>query len=153
MNFQRRKRNEEAARLHHTNGSPYPVNGWLGGQQTEPSQYPRNADIRVFVTMRGLGAKASRPLTREGTMDFKPFGDKILAEVIVMDESKGGIKLPENMKKTSKEATIVALGPGVGPDLQIGEKVMFFRSMPIMVDDKPYIILTTNDIIGVFKEE
>jgi co-chaperonin GroES (HSP10) len=85
-------------------------------------------------------------------MIFKPLGNRILAEVTTIKESKGGIQLPEQAQKASKEATIILMGSKTSNDLKVGDKIMFTRSSPIMINEKPYIIIIEDDVIGVFSK-
>jgi co-chaperonin GroES (HSP10) len=81
---------------------------------------------------------------------FAPLGNRILAEVVTTRESKGGIQLPDMARGGSKEAIIISMGGKTSNNLKIGDKIMFSRSLPITVDEKQYIIVVEDDVVGVF---
>ena len=84
-------------------------------------------------------------------MEFKPLGNRILAKVELIEESPGGIAIPVIAQKGSKVATIVAMGGKTSNNLKVGDKIMFSRSSPLMLNEKPYIIVVEDDVIGTLK--
>lgn len=90
-------------------------------------------------------------------MKFTPITKYILAERIEVSETNSGLALPNAMK--TMRAKILEIGPDVTNNkLKIGVHVLFFRSSTINLNaalgetPKEYLMLTENDIFGVFEE-
>ena len=94
-------------------------------------------------------------------MNVKPLGDKILVKrAEAEDKTDSGIFIPESAKDKPKEGTIVALGNGIlnkesGEYMPFtvkkGDNVLFtsYAGTEIKIDDKEYLIMTEDDILGV----
>ena len=90
----------------------------------------------------------------------KPIGDRVLVEPLDEKETiKGGIIIPDTAKEKPQEGKIVAVGTGKTDDngkkieftVKVGDKVLFSKSggTEIKVDDKSYLIMREDDILGV----
>ena len=84
-------------------------------------------------------------------MQFKPFGNYILAKRVEITETEGGIHLPTAAK--TKIADVVAVGPGVADCALLGSRVLFSHNLPITINKEEYLILTEKDILGTFCKE
>jgi chaperonin GroES len=90
----------------------------------------------------------------------KPIGDRVLVEPLDEKETiKGGIIIPDTAKEKPQEGKIVAVGTGKTDDngktieftVKVGDKVLFskYGGTEIKVDDKSYLIMREDDILGV----
>jgi chaperonin GroES len=91
---------------------------------------------------------------------LKPKQDRIIIKPEeVSDISEGGIIIPDGAKERPKEATVIAVGPGLWessingyrvPDVRVGEVVMFakYAGMKVMVDTIDYLIIKESDIVA-----
>jgi chaperonin GroES len=90
----------------------------------------------------------------------KPIGDRVLVEPLDEKETiKGGIIIPDTAKEKPQEGKIVAVGTGKTDDsgkkiefvVKAGDKVLFskYGGTEIKVDDKSYLIMREDDILGV----
>ena len=83
---------------------------------------------------------------------FRPLGNRVVAEPITVKESKGGIVIPEQAQKTTREAIIVAIGTKVDQEVKVGQKIMFSRSQQIAMNNKNYLVINADDIVGIFND-
>ena len=90
----------------------------------------------------------------------KPIGDRVLVEPLDEKETiKGGIIIPDTAKEKPQEGKIVAVGTGKTDDngkkieftVKVGDKGLFskYGGTEIKVDDKSYLIMREDDILGV----
>ena len=90
----------------------------------------------------------------------KPIGDRVLVEPLDEKETiKGGIIIPDTAKEKPQEGKIVAVGTGKTDDngkkieftVKAGDKVLFskYGGTEIKVDDKSYLIMREDDILGI----
>lgn len=93
---------------------------------------------------------------------FIPTGDRVLLSLDAPETtSKGGILLPPVAQEKSLIGTVREIGPGkmtergvwVEPRLSVGDKVMFgkYAGTEIKVDGEDFLVVSTDDIIGVVK--
>lgn len=85
---------------------------------------------------------------------IKVIGNRVLIEEIVEDiKSSGGIILGDTKNSTQKIGKVISVGHLV-EEIWIGNKVMFdsYKSFPIEIDGKPYLILEQDSVIGVYCE-
>ena len=87
---------------------------------------------------------------------LKPIGDRVLVEPLDEKETvKGGIIIPDTAKEKPQEGKIVAIGTGKSDDngkkIEFVDKVLFskYGGTEIKVDDKSYLIMREDDILGV----
>ena len=93
--------------------------------------------------------------------NITPLGTRVLVKRIELNEQKtdGGIFLPDTAKEKPQEGKIVAIGTGKSDDngkkiefvVKVGDKVLFskYGGTEIKVDDKSYLIMREDDILGV----
>lgn len=90
----------------------------------------------------------------------KPLGDKILVKRAAAKSSKCGILLPESVQEKSREAEVVATGPGKYDEqgqlkpmhVKVGDFILFSSYAGTEVeteDEDEYLILSQDDILGV----
>ena len=98
--------------------------------------------------------------TKTMAAKVKPIGDRVLVEPLDEKETiKGGIIIPDTAKEKPQEGKIVAVGTGKTDDngkkiefvVKVGDKVLFskYGGTEIKVDDKSYLIMREDDILGV----
>ena len=75
---------------------------------------------------------------------IKPLGDRVLIEAVeAVEETMGGILIPDSAKEKPQEARVVALGTGkVDED---GKKIEF----EVKVDGKEYKLVSASDILAI----
>ena len=89
-----------------------------------------------------------------------PLGRRVLLKRSISEEkTAGGIFLPDTAKEKPQEGKIVAVGTGKTDDsgkkieftVKAGDKVLFskYGGTEIKVDDKSYLILREDDILGI----
>ena len=95
-----------------------------------------------------------KTMIKENVNNYKviPIGKRILVKPVeVIAETTSGIILPDSQVKQKPQGTIIARGPEVVDDLQIGDFVQWIINMT--VDDKEFIhegerhILLTQDAV------
>lgn len=90
-------------------------------------------------------------------MNFSPTGDRVLIErEEVETKTAGGLIIPGTENKTAPtQGKIVALGNGAteGGLFQVGNIAMFIQSYEIKIENKDYVVVNSEDILGIFKEQ
>ena len=92
----------------------------------------------------------------------QPLGDRVLLQPIEADEvKKGGIIIPDTAKEKPQEGKIVAVGTGkrdengkiVPMEVKKGDRVLYgkYSGTEIKVDDKNYLIMREDDILGILE--
>jgi chaperonin GroES len=98
-------------------------------------------------------------------MKFEPVGNRVLIEQVkAKQKTDGGIILPDVAQEVPQIGTVVALGK-ILPEVTInttikrfpfkeGDKVLYeaFAGTKICLDDKKYIVLDAESILGVISE-
>jgi chaperonin GroES len=93
-------------------------------------------------------------------MSIKPLGDRVLLQVVEIDEQiKGGIVIPDSAKEKPQEAKVVALGTGgvdddgkkIKFDVKVGNLVLTskYGGTDVNVDDEEYKIVKSDDILAI----
>lgn len=93
-------------------------------------------------------------------MSIKPLGDRVLLQVVEVDEQiKGGIVIPDSAKEKPQEAKVVALGTGgvdddgkkIKFDVKVGHLVLTskYGGTDVNVDDEEYKIVKSDDILAI----
>jgi len=91
---------------------------------------------------------------------FRPLRDRIL---IIQDDaeekSAGGIIMPHASVKPPSQGTVIAVGSGqhtesgvlIPVDLKRGDRVVYgaHAGHAIKMDDVDYVVITSNDVLGV----
>ena len=98
-------------------------------------------------------------------MKVNPLGNRVLVRRSTVKSTKGGILLPDTAQEKPKEGEILAVGPGKTNDrgeieplnVKIGDHVIFgsYAGTEVkgMNDDKEYLLLTEDEILGIVTEE
>jgi len=96
-------------------------------------------------------------------MKIKPLGDRVIVEPLEQKEvKKGGIIIPDTAKEKPQEGKVIAVGPGkiddngkkIPMDVKVGDKVLYgkYSGTEIKIDDKEYLIMHQEDILGIVEE-
>jgi len=95
-------------------------------------------------------------------INLQPLGDRVLVKPVEKEEvRKGGIIIPDTAKEKPQEGEIVAAGPGklgedgkrLSMDVKAGDRILYgkYSGTEIKIDDKEYLIMHQEDILGVLK--
>lgn len=91
----------------------------------------------------------------------KPLGDKVLVKRASAKSSKSGILIPESMQEKSREAEVIAVGPGKYDEkgrlkpmhVKVGDSILFssYAGTEVKTEDEQaeYLIMSQDDIFGV----
>ncbi len=85
-------------------------------------------------------------------MAFKPLMDRVLAELVEEEQkTESGLIIPDTAKEKPQQAKVVE----VGDDVELvskGDLVVFekYAGNEIKIDDKNYVILKEDEILGKF---
>ncbi len=85
-------------------------------------------------------------------MAFKPLMDRVLAELVETEQkTESGLIIPDTAKEKPQNATVVE----VGEDVELvskGDTIVFekYAGNEIKIDDKEYVILKEDEILGKF---
>jgi chaperonin GroES len=93
-------------------------------------------------------------------MKFKPLGARALVKMVEREEkTASGIVLPDTAKEKPQMAEVVAVGEGklsddgerVPVEVSEGDRIVFakYSGTEIKLDDQEYMILDSEDILGV----
>ena len=83
---------------------------------------------------------------------IKMLSSRVLVEEVVEDvKSESGIILGTTEKSPQRVGTVISIGNLV-EEIKINDKVMFdsYKSFPIELDGKNYLILDIESVIGVY---
>lgn len=94
------------------------------------------------------------------TKNIKPLGDRVLIEALSVEETKGGIIIPDTAhKEKPQQGKVLAVGPGrlsesgdrLAPEVKTGDKVLFgkYSGTEVEVNGKEYMILKESDILAI----
>jgi len=92
--------------------------------------------------------------------ELKPLGDKVVVELIEMDDkTAGGIYLPDSAKKKPTEGKVIAVGNGRVLDngerntltVKVGDKVLFskYGGNEVNLEGHDYTILDEDQIYAI----
>jgi len=88
-------------------------------------------------------------------MSFQPLANRVLLErEEELTTTASGIIIPEAATKKELRGTVIAVGPdAVDEGISEGDKVVFtqYAGSEITLDDKEYLILNSDDILGILK--
>ncbi len=89
-------------------------------------------------------------------MNFQPLGNRVLVERIDEPEkTPSGIIIPDNAKEKPLEGNVLAIGPEVEEEghIKVGDRVVFakYSGTDITLNGQEYLILQTDDILGILK--
>ena len=89
-------------------------------------------------------------------INFQPLNDNVLIQLESAEEEQtsSGIIIPDSAKENKDEGEVVAVPPGAGEDVAVGDKVMFKRNAAIEFKDgdDQYLVLPFKDLIGKYVE-
>ena len=96
-------------------------------------------------------------------MKIHPLGDRDLVEPVKEGEiKKGGIIIPDTAKEKPQEGKVIAVGSGKLDDngkvipfhVKKGDKILMpkYGGTEIKIDNKDYLILREEDILGVIED-
>jgi chaperonin GroES len=95
---------------------------------------------------------------------IKPIDERVLIEPIEEEERKvGGIIIPDTAKERPQMGKVIALGDDVAKKeggkklsevVKVGDKVLYakYGGTEIKHDNKPYLIVSRNDVLAVITE-
>jgi chaperonin GroES len=95
---------------------------------------------------------------------IRPIDERVLIEPIEEEERKvGGIIIPDTAKERPQMGKVIALGDDMTKKeggkklseiLKVGDKVLYakYGGTEIKHDNKPYLIVSRNDILAVLKD-
>jgi len=97
------------------------------------------------------------------SMKIQPLGDRVLVEPVKEDEvKKGGIIIPDTAKEKPQQGKVIAVGSGKLDDngkvipfhVKKGDKILMpkYGGTEIKIDNKDYLILREEDILGVIAD-
>ena len=87
--------------------------------------------------------------------NFQPLNDNVLLKIEAKKETTySGIIIPDSAKNDQQKAEVVAIPPGSGEDLSVGDTVLFNQNnvTEIKDGDTLYLVLPFTSIIGKFVE-
>ena len=95
-------------------------------------------------------------------MKIKPWGDKLLVEILEAEEvSKGGIILPDTAQEEKAEGKVVATGSGKklesgevqALEVKNGDRVLFgkYSGDEILIDGKKCKIIKESEVLAIFE--
>jgi chaperonin GroES len=95
-------------------------------------------------------------------MKFRPLHDRVVIRRIEgEDKTKGGIIIPDTVKKKPQEGEVIAVGPGardesgklVPVELKAGDWVLFgkWSGSEVKIDGEDLLIMKEFDIMGVIE--
>ena len=88
-------------------------------------------------------------------MNFQPLANRVLIErEEEVKTTASGIIIPDNAKEKPLEGTVLAVGPDAKDEgINEGDKVVFgkYSGSEIILDDKEYLILNSDEILGILK--
>lgn len=94
-------------------------------------------------------------------MKLKPIGDKLVIEMIEVEEkTSSGIVLPTSAKEAPSIARVLAIGDEVLKDeekkdlVKVGDKIIFskYAGTEVKLDKKEYIIIKIADVLAVVED-
>lgn len=86
-------------------------------------------------------------------MVFKPLANRVLIErEEESNTTASGIIIPDNVKEKPLKGKVLAIGSEV-EGIEVGDTVVFskYTGVEIVVENKEYLILTTDDILGLLQ--
>jgi len=88
-------------------------------------------------------------------MNFQPLANRVLVErEEEVTTTASGIIIPDNAKEKPLQGKVLAVGPDAEDEgIKEGDTVVFgkYSGSEITLDGKEYLILTSDDILGLLK--
>src|SRR5699024_8576536 len=99
---------------------------------------------------------------KEDIMTIKPLGDRIVLKVIDdVQQTQGGIFIPDSAKEKHQKGEVVAVGPGKTMDngerepldVKVGDKVLYakYSGTDVKMDGVEYKILSVKDVLAIIE--
>jgi len=96
-------------------------------------------------------------------MKIRPLHDHILVERIEEEVKKGGIIIPDTAKEKPQQGKVIAVGDGrkddkgnrIAMDVKKGDTILFgkYAGTEVKIEDKEYLIIREDDILGIIEKE
>ncbi len=89
-------------------------------------------------------------------MNFTPLGQRVLVQRVEEESTTpSGIIIPDNAKEKPLTAEVKAISKEVEEDgeIKVGDKVVFakYSGTDINLEGEEYLVLNTDDILGILK--
>ena len=95
-------------------------------------------------------------------MTIKPLGDRVVLKVIDdVQQTQGGIFIPDSAKEKPQKGEVVAVGPGKTMDngerepldVKVGDKVLYakYSGTDVKMDGVEYKILSVKDVLAIIE--
>lgn len=91
---------------------------------------------------------------RSAIMKFKPLKDRVFVTYAEEEEkTAGGLYVPETAREKPQKGKVEAVGSKV-KEVKVGDMVLFdkYSGSKIKADDKDYLIVKEEDILGIIEE-
>ncbi len=88
-------------------------------------------------------------------MNFQPLNDNILVKISSTEEqTAGGIIIPDTAKPKEDVGEVVAVPPGGGEEVAVGDRVMFKGTSvtELTEGDDLYVVVPFKDLLGKYTE-
>jgi len=93
---------------------------------------------------------------------IRPLGDRVIVKRMEeLEQTKGGIIVPDTAKEKPQRGKVIAVGPGrvaddgkrIAPEVKKGNTVLFgkYSGTDISLDDEEYLILREDDILAIIE--
>jgi len=93
-------------------------------------------------------------------MSIKPLHDRILVERLdEVEDTRGGIVIPETAKEKPQEGKVVAVGDGKVSDsgqiikmaVKAGDRILFgkYSGTEVKIEDEEYLIMREDEVLGI----
>lgn len=92
-------------------------------------------------------------ITQKGVLVFKPLKDRVFVSYSEeSDKSAGGIYIPDSAKEKPQKGKVESIGLEV-KSVKAGDLVLFdkYAGSKIILDEKEYLIIKEEDILGIFE--
>jgi chaperonin GroES len=111
----------------------------------------KTLDILTFSYYNTFAKK----IARRKKMNFQPLANRVLVErEEEVTTTASGIIIPDNAKEKPLQGKALAVGPDAEEEgIKVGDTVVFgkYSGSEITLDGKEYLILTSDDILGLLK--
>lgn len=87
-------------------------------------------------------------------MKFRPIGKRVLVkEDEAQSKTESGIYIPDTAKESALRGVVVAIGNDCSNQITLGDIVSYgkYAGSTIKVDDNEFLLLTEDDVFGVFE--
>ncbi|HMA62605.1 MAG TPA: co-chaperone GroES [bacterium] len=88
-------------------------------------------------------------------IDFQPLNNNILVKVESdEDKTSSGIYIPDSAKSEDNQGEVVAVPPGGGDEVAVGDTVMFKTNNTVEIKDGDdlYLVMPFKNILGKYVE-